>query len=167
MAKISCELMNEKDIELLYETVRVANFSLKRGCYPFGALLVDSDKNILIEKGNNVLDSTALHAELLVMIEAGRRYSPRYLKSCSLYSNFEPCPMCSGAVYWSNVGRIVYGCSNEQLKELTASDNKSRFLSIPPQEVLCHGQKDIIVVGPTTDKQLIDSILEDHINFWK
>ncbi|MBK5200478.1 MAG: nucleoside deaminase [Spirochaetaceae bacterium] len=167
MAKISSESMSEQDIELLYETVRVAHFSLERGCFPFGALLVDSDKNILIEKGNNILDSTALHSALLVMIEAGRRYSPLYLKSCSLYSNFEPCPMCTGAAYWANIGRIVYGCSKEKLQELTSDDKRNPVFLLSPQDLLIHGQKDIIVVGPTTDKKLIDSIIKDHINFWK
>lgn len=159
--------MSEKDIELLYETVRIAHEAVERGCHPFGALLADENGKILIEKGNNKDDSPCLHAETSVMIEAGRKYSPEFLAKCSLYTNFEPCVMCTGAVYWTNVGRIVFGLTEKQLLEFTGSHDENPTFSMPTEEVLEHGQKDIIVVGPTENEKLKAAIIKDHINFWK
>ncbi len=167
MANIVCEPMSENDIKLLYETVRIAHKSLERGCYPFGALLADSDNNILIRKGNNILNSTVLHAELLVMIEAGRRYSPLYLKSCTLYSSFAPCIMCTATASLTNIGRIVYGCSSDKLLELQSKAKKKPSYSLSSNDVLDKSQKDILIVGPTQNEELIEAILKDHINFWK
>lgn len=73
--------------------MRIAHKAFENGNHPFGALLADNEGNILIERGNNKTDSPCLHAETSVMIEAERRYSPKFLESCSLYTNFEPCVM--------------------------------------------------------------------------
>ncbi|MGD1823553.1 MAG: nucleoside deaminase [Pleomorphochaeta sp.] len=158
--------LNEKDIILLYETVRIAHEAVERGCHPFGALLADKDGNILIEKGNSKDLSPCLHAETQVMIEAGKKYSPEFLESCSLYTNFEPCVMCTGAVYWTNVGRIVFGLTEEQLLECTSNHSENPTFNLPCDNVLEHGQRKMIVCGPTNDEKLKEAILRDHINFW-
>ncbi len=167
MGKAIIKEMGGKDIEILYETVRIAHEAFGRGCHPFGALLADKDGNILIEKGNNIKDSPCLHAETAVMIEAGKKYSPDFLKDCSLYTNFEPCVMCTGAVYWTNVRRIVFGLSESQLLELTGDNEENPTFSLKTSEVIEKGQKDIILVGPTKDNKLKDAIMKDHLNFWK
>lgn len=167
MGKAIIKEMSDKDTEILYETVRIAHEAFEKGCHPFGALLADKDGNILIEKGNNIQDSPCLHAETAVMIEAGRKYSSDFLKMCSLYTNFEPCVMCTGAVYWTNVGRIVFGLSEKQLLELTADNSENPTFSLRTSEVIEKGQKDIILVGPTKDEKLKEAIIKDHLNFWK
>jgi len=166
MNKVTKQELNAKDIELLYETVRIAHEALERGCHPFGALLADKNGNILIEMGNRKDDSPCLHAETQVMIEAGKKYSPEFLESCSLYTNFEPCAMCTGAVYWTNVGRIVFGLTESQLLECTKDHNENPTFDLPCNEVLEHGQRDMIVCGPTKDEKLKEAILKDHLNFW-
>ncbi len=166
MQKVTKQELNDKDIELLYETVRIAHEALERGCHPFGALLADKNGNILIEMGNRKDDSPCLHAETQVMIEAGKKYSPEFLESCSLYTNFEPCAMCTGAVYWTNVGRIVFGLTESQLLECTKDHSENPTFDLPCDEVLEHGQRHMIVCGPTTDEKLKQAILEDHLNFW-
>lgn len=167
MKKVKKQKVSEKDIELIYETVRIAHEAFELGNHPFGALLADKDGNILIERGNNKNDSPCLHAETAVMIEAGRRYSPKFLESCSLYTNFEPCLMCSGAAYWTNVGRIVYGLSEKQLLELTGSNDENPTFSLPVVEVLEHGQREMVVVGPIEDEELKKAIIKDHMDFWE
>lgn len=167
MNKIHIEKMTEKDIKLLHETVRIAHQAVEKGCHPFGAMLVDAEGNILIEKGNDKNDSPCLHAETAVMIEAGRQYDPEFLKTCSLYTNFEPCLMCTGAVYWTNVGRIVFGLTEKQLLELTGSNDENPTFCLPTKEVLEYGQKEMVVVGPTDDEELKKAIIKDHIDFWK
>jgi tRNA(Arg) A34 adenosine deaminase TadA len=166
MSKVKKEIATKKDVELLYETVRIAHEAVERGCHPFGALLADKDGNILIERGNNKNDAPCLHAELSLMIEAGRRYSPKFLATCSLYTNFEPCVMCTGSVYWANVGRIVFGLTETQLLELTGSHEENPTFSMPTENVLEHGQREMIVVGPVEDEELKKAIIKDHIGFW-
>jgi tRNA(Arg) A34 adenosine deaminase TadA len=167
MKKTKIQEMSEKDVEILYETVRIAHEAVERGCHPFGALLADKDGNILIEKGNDMHASPCLHAETSVMIEAGSKYSPEFLKECSLYTNFEPCVMCTGAVYWTNVGRIVFGLTEKQLLELTGDNAENPTFSLTTEEVIDRGQKEITLVGPTDDENLKKAILNDHIGFWK
>ncbi len=166
MPNITKEELTKKDVELLYETVRIAHQAVERGCHPFGALLADKDGNILIEVGNNKNDSPCLHAETTLMIEAGKKYSPEFLETCSLYTNFEPCVMCTGAAYWTNVGRIVFGLTESQLLECTKDHNENPTFDLPCDEVLKHGQRDMIICGPTKDENLKKAILEDHLNFW-
>ncbi len=166
MPNIVLKELNELDIKLLYETVRIAHEALENGCHPFGALLADKDGNILIEVGNNKNASPCLHAETAVMIEAGKRYSPEFLETCSLYTNFEPCVMCTGAVYWTNVGRIVFGLTEEQLLSCTKDHNENPTFDLPCHKVLEHGQRDMVICGPTKDEALKEAILKDHLSFW-
>lgn len=166
MAKITNNELTQLDIELLYETVRIAHEAVEKGAHPFGALLADSEGNILIEMGNQTLSSPCLHAETAVMIEAGKKFSPEFLQTCSLYTNFEPCVMCTGAVYWTNVGRIVFGLTEQQLLECTADHDENPTFSLPSDKVLEYGQKDVIVCGPTKDEALKKAILKDHLSFW-
>ncbi|MCH3918816.1 MAG: nucleoside deaminase [Spirochaetia bacterium] len=161
------EKLTDKDIALLYQTVRVAHEALMRGCHPFGALLADKDGNILIEQGNDKDASPCLHAETALMIRAGKLYDRQFLEQCSMYTNFEPCVMCTGAVYWTGVSRIVYGVSEAQLKKLTGDHDENPTFSLSTAEVLRHGQRDMVVAGPTADSDLVAAILKDHLDFWK
>jgi tRNA(Arg) A34 adenosine deaminase TadA len=166
MGKVVREKMTEQDIQLLYETVRIAHEAMEQGCHPFGALLSDEDGNILIKKGNRKDVSPCLHAEIQVMIEAGRRYSPDFLAGCSLYTNFEPCVMCTGAVYWTGVSRIVYGLTEKDLLTCTGNNDENPTFSLPCEEVLTRGQRYMTVVGPTENEALREAILKDHRDFW-
>jgi tRNA(Arg) A34 adenosine deaminase TadA len=166
MPNIEIKELNDLDIKLLYETVRIAHEAVERGCHPFGALLADKDGNILIEIGNNKNASPCLHAETAVMIEAGKKYSPEFLETCSLYTNFEPCVMCTGAVYWTNVGRIVFGLTEEQLLSCTKDHSENPTFDLPCHKVLEHGQRDMVICGPTKDEALKEAILKDHLSFW-
>ncbi len=168
MGKVRFEKPTEKDIELLYETVKVAKDAVAAGNHPFGALLADKDGNVLMTQGNNSRGgSPCLHAETNLMIRAGEAYSPEFLATCTLYSNFEPCAMCSGAMYWTNVRRLVFGLTEAQLLSLTGSHDENPTLDLPSEEVLEHGQKDMVIVGPVDDPALTEAIIADHLSFWK
>jgi tRNA(Arg) A34 adenosine deaminase TadA len=168
MGRVRREQPTEKDIELLYETVKVAKEAMAAGNHPFGALLAAKDGNILMTQGNDSRGgSPCLHAETNLMIRAGREYSPEFLSTCTLYSNFEPCAMCTGAMYWTNVRRLVFGLTEAQLLSLTGAHDENPTLSLPAQAVLEHGQKDMVIVGPVDDPTLIEAIVADHRNFWK
>jgi tRNA(Arg) A34 adenosine deaminase TadA len=79
--------------------------------------------------------------------------------------------MCAGSIYWSNIGRVVYGLSEAELLELTGDNPENMTLSMPCREIFNSGQKDVRVVGPfvtiENDEELKEAILADHRTFWK
>ena len=77
---------------------------------PIGAVVVCRGR--IIGKGHNMTeklhDATA-HAEMIAITAATEAVGGKYLNDCTLYVTVEPCPMCAGALNWSQIGRIVYG----------------------------------------------------------
>lgn len=97
------------------EALRQAQMAFDAGEVPVGAVVVWNDK--IIGRGHNqveqLTDSTA-HAEMIAMTAAFNQVGSKYLMDATLYVTLEPCLMCCGAMYWSKVGRIVYGASDEK-----------------------------------------------------
>jgi tRNA(adenine34) deaminase len=85
------------------------------GEIPVGAVVVCND--ILIAKTHNQtekLNDVTAHAEILAITAATQHLGSKYLKDCTLYVTLEPCVMCAGALYWSQIGRVVYGASDDK-----------------------------------------------------
>lgn len=82
---------------------------------PIGAVIVMQNK--IISRGYNQVeklnDSTA-HAEIIALTSAYNFLGSKYLPEASLYVTIEPCLMCAGALYWSKIGRVVYGADDEK-----------------------------------------------------
>ena len=91
-----------------------ATLAFEAGEVPVGAVLVRNGE--VVAHAHNMVetlhDATA-HAELLCLQEAMEKLSAR-LTDCTLYVTLEPCPMCAGALGWSQLSRIVYGASDEK-----------------------------------------------------
>lgn len=87
---------------------------------PVGAIIVLN--NQIIAKGYNqvekLIDCTA-HAEILALTTAFNFLGSKYLPEATLYVTLEPCVMCSGALYWSKIGRVVYGATDEKNGSIT------------------------------------------------
>ena len=82
---------------------------------PVGAILVMNDH--IIAKGHNqveLLQDATAHAEILALTSAFQHLGSKYLPDATLYVTLEPCIMCAGALYWSKIGKIVYGASDEK-----------------------------------------------------
>ena len=73
--------------------------------------------------------------------------------------------MCSGAIYWSGVGRVVFAMSEEQLLGLTGSDDRNPTLSLPCREVFASGQRPVDVLGPFP--QVADAAAAVHEGYWQ
>jgi tRNA(Arg) A34 adenosine deaminase TadA len=73
--------------------------------------------------------------------------------------------MCAGTLYWANIGRVVFGATEQRLLELTGSNDKNPTLDIPCRYVFEHGQKDVKVSGPFPE--LEEEFVEPHKEFWK
>lgn len=98
------------DEQYMRMALREAQQAFDAGEVPVGAVVVWDGK--VIGRGHNLVerlaDSTA-HAEMMAMTAAFQTIGAKYLMEATLYVTVEPCLMCCGAMYWSKVGRIVYG----------------------------------------------------------
>src|SRR5690554_1999324 len=132
--------------ELLLKTNEIALQGVKEGKLPFGALLADADGNVLMTQTNAEQEEKGTgHAEATLVRRAVKEYSPEFLWNCTLYTSVEPCVMCSGCVYWGNIGQVVYGVTEAQLLELTGNHEDNPTMSLPCREVFARGQKEIAV----------------------
>ncbi|GFN21695.1 nucleoside deaminase [Thermanaeromonas sp. C210] len=157
----------DKEREYALKAIAISQRAREHGNTPFGCLLVDAQGNILLEQENVEIterDCTG-HAEAALMRKASHLYSKDFLWGCTLYSSAEPCAMCAGAIYWGNVGRVVYIISEKRLRELTGNHPQNPTLDLPCREVFARGQKDIVVVGPLPE--LEEEAIKVHEGYWK
>ena len=100
----------DEDSKYMAEALREAKAALEEGEIPIGAVVICRGR--IIGKGHNMTerlhDATA-HAEMIAITAATEAMGGKYLSDCTLYVTVEPCPMCAGALNWSQIGRIVYG----------------------------------------------------------
>ncbi len=153
-------------LKYLLAANEVARKARAAGNTPFGAVLVDEKGEIVMEQGNaerDLHDATA-HAERMLASRASQSFSRDYLWKCTLYTTFEPCCMCTGAIYWANIGRIVYGVTEEKLLEMTGADDKNPTFNISCRTILAAGQKPIEVLGPFPE--IGYAVEEVHAGFW-
>jgi tRNA(Arg) A34 adenosine deaminase TadA len=140
----------------------VALEAAEHGHHPFGAVLVGPDNGVLMRQGNI---NTVRHAETEIARRAAEAYPPDFLWSCTMVSVGEPCAMCTGTLYWANIGRLVYGYEEAKLLALTGDHPGNPTLNLPSSAVLAAGQKPIEVVGPFPEIE--DELLAPHRTFWQ
>ena len=132
------------DESLLRKAFDVARRSREGGDHPFGSILADRDGNVLLEQCNGYSseggDRTA-HAERLLASRAGKAYDLDFLAGCTMYTSAEPCAMCSGAIYWAGIGRVVFGLSEREMKQLTGDHVENPTLDLPCHIVFAAGQR--------------------------
>jgi tRNA(Arg) A34 adenosine deaminase TadA len=145
----------ELDEHFLRRSFAVARRAMTNGNHPFGAILVDQNRNVLIEAENGYMpahDGTA-HAERLLATQACTTLGPDILKNATLYSSAEPCAMCAGAIYWAGIGRLVYGLSEHRLRAVTGNHPENPTLDLPCREVFKRGQRATEVLGPLLEDE--------------
>ena len=153
-------------IRYLMEANREAVQARSTGNTPFGAVLVDASGEIIMRQGNaehDLHDATA-HAEFVLASRASRTYDKQYLWGCTLYTTCEPCPMCTGGIYWANIGKIVFGITGERLLEMTGADDKNPTFHMGAEKIIAAGQKEIALEGPVPEME--EEIVEVHKGFW-
>ncbi len=140
----------------------VARETAEHGHHPFGSVLVGPDDRILMRQGN--ID-TVRHAETELARRAAAAYSPEFLWTCTLVTTGEPCAMCTGTLYWANIGRLVYGYEETKLLALTGDHPANPTMTLPSRTVLGSGQKQIAVHGPFPE--LEEELIAPHLGFWR
>ena len=157
--------MYQSHVYYLERAIEVSRQARAAGNTPFGAILVSPEGEILMEQGNiEILDHICTgHAETTLAARASQKYSKEYLWGCTLYTSAEPCAMCAGAIYWANIGRVVYGISEKRLAQLT--DSHDPTFDLPCREVFARGQKAIEVIGPVSEVE--EQAAAVHQGYWK
>lgn len=152
------------DEDLVRQACAIAARSRQQGNHPFGALLVGPDGRVLAEAENTVVTTGDVtgHAETNLVRRVTPVHDEAFLARCSLVTSTEPCAMCAGAIYWSGIGRVVYGLSEAGLARLTGADAENPTMHLAAREVFAHGQRAIDVVGPIE----LPETTAVHEGFW-
>jgi tRNA(adenine34) deaminase len=103
------------DYYFMQRALQEAEAAYKKGEVPIGAVIVI--KNQIIARAHNLtetLNDVTAHAEMQAITAAANYLGGKYLIDCTLYVTIEPCQMCAGALFWSQISTIVYGARDEQ-----------------------------------------------------
>ena len=97
----------------------LAVISKTRGEFPFGAVIIQDGKVVAAaENGERRKADVTAHAEMMAISEACWKLARRDLSDCIIYSSAEPCPMCSAAIFQSNIARVAFGLYRDDLPHL-------------------------------------------------
>ena len=103
------------DTYFMKKALQEAEAAFEKGEIPVGAIVVIKDR--IIARSHNLtelLNDVTAHAEMQAITSAANFLGGKYLIDCTLYVTLEPCQMCAGALYWSQVSKVVYGASDAQ-----------------------------------------------------
>lgn len=101
------------DAYFMKRALMEAELAFEKNEIPVGAVVVSEGR--IIAKGHNLtelLNDVTAHAEMQVITAAANFIGGKYLKGCKLYVTLEPCQMCAGALYWSQISELIYGASD-------------------------------------------------------
>ena len=109
----------------MMQAIKEARKAFEDDEIPIGAVVVMNEK--VIARGHNMterLNDPTAHAEMIALTSAFNLLGSKYLPEATLYVTVEPCLMCAGALYWSKIGRIVWGADDEKNghKRITAAN---------------------------------------------
>ncbi|NTW31720.1 MAG: nucleoside deaminase [Bacteroidetes bacterium] len=103
------------DESFMKEALKEAHKAYEADEVPIGAIIVCQNK--IIARAHNYtehLNDVTAHAEMQAFTSATNHLGGKYLPECTLYVTLEPCTMCAGAAYWTQIGKIVYGAKDEK-----------------------------------------------------
>ena len=104
------QIIMASDEYFMQQALKEAHKALDADEVPIGAVIVMQDK--IIARGYNqveTLNDATAHAEIIALTSAFNYLGAKYLPDATLYVTIEPCTMCCGALYWSKIGKLVYG----------------------------------------------------------
>ena len=126
-------LSRHSDDHFMREAIKQAEMAYEEKEIPVGAVVVCNNKIIAraYNQTEKLNDSTA-HAEMIALTAAFNYLGGKYLPDCSIYITLEPCIMCAGALYWSQIGKVIFGAADQKRGYRTV---KSKILH-PKTEVI-------------------------------
>lgn len=108
-------MIERSDEYYMQQALKEAQVAFEKGEVPVGAVVVVGGN--IIGRGHNqveLLKDPTAHAEMIALTSAFNYIGAKYLPDATLYVTVEPCVMCAGAIYWSKIGRIVWGANDEK-----------------------------------------------------
>lgn len=109
------ELSVFSDEHFMREALKEAQKAFYQDEIPVGAVVVSNNR--IIARSHNLtetLNDVTAHAEMLAITAAANFLGGKYLEDCKLYVTLEPCIMCAGALFWSQISKVIYGASDEK-----------------------------------------------------
>lgn len=144
--------MRNFDEKFIRIAIELAKEARRNGADPFGAVLVKDGKIVAKSADRSVeLSDPTSHAELSVISEYCRKHKAFSLKGHTIYCSTEPCAMCSGAIHWARVSRLVYSVTQEVLQQRSGGRQKVRC-----ERIINSGQRQIEIVGPVLPEEGIE-----------
>lgn len=159
------QALNARDALYLRQAIALSRTARERGNRPFGAVVVSASGQVLAEAWNRngeTGDCTA-HAETEAVRAASPVHSRDELAAATIYSSGEPCVMCAGAIFWSNIGRVVYGIDAVRLRGFRGERLDQRDAELSCRDVFEASSHRIECIGPS----LIDEASGPHEGAWK
>jgi tRNA(Arg) A34 adenosine deaminase TadA len=152
--------------QLVRRAIEIAGAARAAGNHPFGALVADASGRILVEAGNTVADDRdpTAHAETNVVRRACAAFDRATLADAVLVTSTEPCPMCTGAIFWSGIGTVVFALGEAAFYELVEDElpGGDRLL-VPAADILRHGSHPVEVIGPVLEAEA----RVPHQGYWR
>lgn len=112
---MTCAVDTMTDTDYMKQALIEAQKAYDQDEVPIGAVIVC--KGRIIARAHNLtemLNDVTAHAEMQAITAAANNIGGKYLADCTLYVTVEPCPMCAGAIGWSQLGKLVYGAEDEK-----------------------------------------------------
>lgn len=158
------ESISETDAKHLRHAIALSAASATHGSRPFGAVVVAADGTVLGEGRNSTAengDCTA-HAEVNALRAVTPQHGREVLAGATLYASGEPCVMCAGAIFWSNVRRVVFGIDAQRLRGFRRMQAGAGDLEMSCRQVFEAAPHVITVLGPV----LADEAAAAHEAYW-
>ena len=157
--------LDDGDATYLRQAIAWSRTARERGNRPFGAVVVSAEGTILAEAYCNTGETGDCtgHAETNAVRELTPRVSRDVLALATLYSSAEPCVMCAGAIFWSGIGRVVFGIDAVALRAFRGQVATQRDAELSCRDVFAASPHPIECIGPA----LVEEASAPHIGFWK
>lgn len=157
--------LNDFDALYLRRAIELGAEAGRRGNRPFGAVIVSAAGEVLGEGANDNASSgdCTAHAEINALRAASPAHSRDVLANATMYASGEPCVMCAGAIFWSNIRRVVFGIDAVALRTFRVTQAGAGDVEMSCRDVFAASPHAIRTLGPA----LLGEALAPHRAFWK
>jgi tRNA(Arg) A34 adenosine deaminase TadA len=156
--------LGETDSTYLRQAIAWACTARARGNHPFGAVIAGADGMLLAEAYCTTTESgdPTGHAEMNALRQLGHQLTRETRANATLYTSAEPCAMCAAAIFWSGIGRVVFGIDTQRLRSVQSTRHAPRDLYLSCRDVLATATHPVECLGPA----LLEESSAPHTGFW-